>query len=140
MKEERLPSTAPGPEPSPRPFGSDPRSLRDRWQKLLAENWCECDPKYWEWQPNHRYRFATTDLEMMADLCVTPEERQGVYRLHDDLDMGTLQIARTLRMPYAIAEFLLHERKQLQRMEERQEREWERQEEIEEILVETGVL
>ena len=80
------------------------------------------------------------NLEFMADLCVSEEERQAVYRFKDDLDMGTLQIARTLRAPYHLIEFLLHERKRLRLWEEQQEREWERKEAIEQILAQTGVL
>ena len=111
MTQEVLPSTAPEPEPSPRPFGNDPRSSRDRWQLLLAQNWQECDPKYWLAKPSYRFRFATTDLMLMSDLCVSGEEREAVYRLRDDLHLGVLGISRSLRMPYALVEWLLAERK-----------------------------
>ena len=97
-------------------------------QKLLRENWENCDPKYRQFQPNHRYRFTVDELECMFGAEMTIQEIQIFYELYD-LCKKKMKVANLLRIPYALAEWLIKRRERRLREDEKYEQwvaeEWE---------------
>ena len=99
-------------------------------QTLLLQNWGRCDPAYWSYQPDHRYRFPSAELEAMAEHLMIPEEREAFYRVYDHLGLK-MKVANLLRIPYALACWLIRDRER----QVREEEEWERRSEAKEELV-----
>lgn len=98
-------------------------------QELLRENWENCDPKYWQYQPDHRYRFAVHELQDMEGAEMTMKEIQVFYEVYD-LCGKKMKVANRLRMPYALAEWLIKSCKQDEKYQE-----WlEEEEEIDDIM------
>ena len=97
-------------------------------QKLLRENWENCDPKYWQFQPDHRYRFTANELLCMEDE-MKAREIQVFYEVYD-LCEKKMKAANLLRVPYALAEWLIKQRERRAREDEQYEQWVEEEEEI----------
>jgi len=95
--------------------------------KLLRENWENCDPKYWQFQPNHRYRFTADELLCMDEGEMTVKEVQVFYEVYD-LCEKKMKSANLLRIPYALAEWLIKQRERRAREDDKYEQ-WEEEEE-----------
>ena len=127
-----MPKCAPKPRPPEKGLSnqaeSNPEGLRARMQKLLRENWENCDPKYRQFEPNHRYRFSVDGLRWMEASEITIQEIQIFYELYD-LCEKKMKVANLLRIPYALAEWLIKQRERRLREDEEHERllaeEWE---------------
>ena len=96
-------------------------------QKLLRENWENCDPKYWQFKPDHRYRFTADELLCMEEGEMTAKEAQVFYEVYD-LCEKKMKAANRLRIPYSLAEWLITQRERRDREEEEYEQ-WEEEEE-----------
>jgi len=108
---------------------SDLAGLRARMQKLLSENWEDCDPKYWQFQPDHRYRFTADELQFMEEAEMTEKEIQIFYEVYDFCEKK-MKAANRLRMPYSLAEWLIKQRERRAREDEQYEQWLEEEEEI----------
>ncbi len=102
-------------------------------QKLLRENWENCDPKYWLFQPDHRYRFAAHELEDMEGAEMTMQELEAFYEVYD-LCGKKMKTANRLRIPYALAEWLIKSRERSVREDDKYEQLEEEEEEIRYIM------
>ncbi len=97
-------------------------------QELLSENWENCDPKYWLFQPDHRYRFTVDELQWMEEE-MTVKEIEVFYEVYD-LCEKKMKTANRLRIPYALAEWLIKSRERRDREDEQYEQWVEEEEEI----------
>ena len=95
-------------------------------QQLLRENWENCDPKYWQFQPDHRYRFTVDKLQWMEGAEMTVKEIQVFYELYDFCGKK-MKAANLLRMPYYLAVWLITQRERSVRADEEYEQ-WEEEE------------
>ena len=133
MLTEKEPKSPPKPKPPQRKVSnqaeSNPEGLRARMQQLLSENWENCDPKYWQFQPDHRYRFPVHELEDMEGAEMTMQELEAFYQVYD-LCGKKMKAANRLRMPYALAEWLIKQRERRVREDEEYEEWLEEEEEI----------
>jgi len=91
---------------------------------LLEENWHSSDPRFWIFQPDHRYRFTADELLCMEEGEMTAKEIQVFYEVYD-LCEKKMKAANRLRIPYFLAEWLIKSR-------ERRDREYEEYEQWEE--------
>lgn len=132
MSKEKEPETPSKPKLPPQGISSraesNPEGLRARMQKLLRENWENCDPKYWQFQPDHRYRFTANELLCMEDE-MKAREIQVFYEVYD-LCEKKMKAANLLRVPYALAEWLIKQRERRAREDEQYEQWVEEEEEI----------
>ena len=96
-------------------------------QKLLRENWENCDSKYWQFQPDHRYRFTVGELLCMEEAEMTLKEIEVFYEVYD-LCEKKMKAANLLRLPYSLAEWLIKQRERSLREDEKYEQ-WEAEEE-----------
>ena len=99
----------------------DPNGPWARIKKLLSVNWENCDPKYWELQPDHRYRFSINELRYIKhEKIVTDREIRLFYNAYD-LTGKKMEAANLLRMPYALADWLIKRREREIREEKKLE-------------------
>lgn len=99
----------------------DPNGPWARIKKLLSVNWKNCDPKYWELQPDHRYRFSINELRYIKhEKIVTDREIRLFYNAYD-LTGKKMEAANLLRMPYALADWLIKRREREIREEKKLE-------------------
>ena len=99
----------------------DPNGPWPRIKKLLSVNWENCDPKYWELQPDHRYRFSINELRYIKhEKIVTDREIRLFYNAYD-LTGKKMEAANLLRMPYALADWLIKRREREIREEKKLE-------------------
>ena len=96
-------------------------------QQLLRENWENCDPKYWQFQPDHRYRFTADELLCMDQGEMTAKEIEVFYEVYD-LCEKKMKAANLLGIPYFLAEWLIKGRERSVREDEQYEQ-WEEEEE-----------
>ncbi len=134
----KLPTEAPPPRPAPKHLSDrakqNPKGLRVRMEKLLSENWENCHPKYWEFQPDHRFRFRADAFECMeGENVVTDKEIQVFYQVYD-LTGKKMKAANLLRMPYALAEWLIKQRELRLREDEEFEERLEQDQQIRYIM------
>jgi len=131
MSLETQPKTPPKPKPPQQSISSraqdNPGGKRARFLKLLEENWQSSDPKYWHFQPDHRYRFAAHELEDMEGAEMTMQELEAFYEVYD-LCGKKMKAANRLGIPYFLAEWLIKQRDRSVREDEEYER-WEEEEE-----------
>ena len=93
---------------------------------MLSENWKNCHPKVWEFQPDHRYRFSVDDFRCMeGEDIVTDKEIQAFYEVYD-LTGKKLKAANLLRISYALAEWFLKQRERTAREHDEYEKGWSR--------------
>ena len=87
MSLETQPKSPPKPKPPQQGISDraerNPEGLRARMQELLRENWENCDPKYWQFEPDHRYRFPVHELEDMEGAEMTMQELEAFYEVYD---------------------------------------------------------
>ncbi len=136
MSPKTQPESPPKPKPQPQRISnqaeSNPEGLRARMQQLLRENWENCDPKYWLFQPDHRYRFTVGELLCM-EAEMTAKEAQVFYELYDFCEKK-MKVVNLLQMPYSLAVWLITQRARSVRADEEYEQ-WEaEEEEIREIM------
>ncbi len=94
----------------------------------MSGNWENCHPKYWEFEPDHRYRFPVDVFECMeGEEIVTDKEIQAFYKVYD-LTGKKMKSANLLRMPYYLAVWLIKQRERSVRADEEYEQ-WEAEEE-----------
>ncbi len=133
MSLETQPKTPPKPKPPQQGISDraerNPEGLRARIQELLRENWENCDPKYWQFQPDHRYRFAAHELGDMEGAEMTVKEIQVFYEVYD-LCEKKMKAANRLGIPYSLAEWLIKGRERSVREDEEYEQWLEEEEEI----------
>ena len=99
----------------------DPNGPWARIKKLLSVNWENCDPKYWEFQPDHRYRFSIKELRhMKCEKIVTTKEIRLFYNAYD-LTGKKMVSANLLSMPYALSDWLIKRRERTIREDEKLE-------------------
>ena len=98
-------------------------------QQLLSENWENSDPKYWQFQPDHRYRFTADELQFMEEAEMTEKEIQIFYEVYDFCEKK-MKAANRLRMRYSLAEWLIKQRERRAREDEEYEQWLEEEEEI----------
>lgn len=97
-----LPTSAP--EPAAVPEGKrDPKdfpadSLQRRMYRQLKINWENCKPKFWQWTPNHVYRFRAAQLDGMEKL-LTDEERIDIP-VRYDRKQSLFSVANAVGVPY----------------------------------------
>lgn len=131
MSLETQPKTPPKPKPPQQGISkqaeSNPEGLRARMQELLRENWENCDPKYWQFEPDHRYRFPVHELEDMEGAEMTIQELEAFYEVYD-LCGKKMKTANRLRIPYALAEWLIKQPERRAREDDKYEQ-WEAEEE-----------
>jgi len=101
-------------------------------EKLLRENWENCDPKYWQFKPDHRYRFTVDKLQWMEEE-MTVKEIQVFYEVYDVCEKK-MKAANRLHLPYALAEWLIKSRERSVREDEQYEQWVEEEEEISYIM------
>ncbi len=130
MPEKKEPQCAPKPKEAPQSISTraqdNPGGKRARFLKLLEENWQTSDPKYWQFQPDHRYRFTVDKLQWLEDE-LTMKEIQVFYEVYD-LCGKKMKAANRLRMPYSLAEWLIKQRERSVREDDKYEQ-WEEEEE-----------
>ena len=103
-------------------------------EKLLSENWRQCHPKYWEFEPDHRFRFPVDAFECMeGENIVTEKEIEVFYKVYD-LTGKKMKAANLLRMPYSVGEWLIRQRERRLREDEEYEKWREQEEEISYIM------
>ena len=124
MLTEKEPESAPRPKPPQQSISTraqdNPGGKRARMQQLLRENWENCDPKYWQFQPDHRYRFTADELLCMKEGEMTAKEAQVFYEVYD-LCEKKMKAANLLRLPYNLAEWLIKSRERSVRADEEYE-------------------
>ncbi|MCZ6625243.1 MAG: hypothetical protein O7B35_13620 [Deltaproteobacteria bacterium] len=106
----------------------NPGGRRARFLMLLEENWQSSDPRFWQVQPDHRYRFTVDELQWIEDE-MTVKEIEVFYELYDFCEKK-MQAANRLRLPYALSEWLIKQRERRDREEEEYEQWVEEEEEI----------
>jgi len=130
MPTEKEPKCPPKPKPPQQRISSraesNPEGLRARIQTLLRENWENCDPKYWLFQPDHRYRFTVGELQCM-EAEMTVKELEVFYEVYDFCEKK-MKAANLLGIPYFLAEWLINHRERRAREDEEYEQ-WEAEEE-----------
>ena len=128
MANEERPN-APKPKEPPQGISTraqdNPRGKRGRFLELLGKNWQFSDPKYWQFQPDHRYRFTVGELQCM-EAEMTVKEIEVFYELYDFCEKK-MKVVNLLQMPYAVAEWLIKQRERRDREEEEYEQ-WEAEE------------
>ena len=88
-------------------------------QQLLRENWEDSDPKYWQFQPDHRYRFTVDELQCM-EAEMTVKEIEAFYEVYDVCEKK-MKAANRLQLPYSLAEWLIKQRERSVREDEEYE-------------------
>ena len=96
-------------------------------QQLLRENWENCAPKYWHFQPDHRYRFTVDELQFMEEAEMSMKEIEVFYEVYDCCGKK-MKAANRLQMPYFLAEWLIKQRERRAREDDQYEQ-WEEEEE-----------
>ena len=99
---------------------------------LLEENWQSSDPRFWQVQPDHRYRFTVDELQWIEDE-MTVKEIEVFYEVYD-LCEKKMKAANLLRIPYALADWLITQRERRVRADEEYEQWVEEEEEIAYIM------
>ena len=126
MPTEKEPECAPKPTEPPQGISTraqdNPGGKRARFLRLLEENWESSDPRFWQVQPDHRYRFTVDELLCMEEAEMTAKEIQVFYEVYD-LCGKKMKAANLLRLPYSLAEWLITQRERRDREEEQYE-EW----------------
>jgi len=136
MSTQKKPECAPRPKPPHQSISTraqdSPGGKRARFLKLLEENWQSSDPRFWIFQPDHRFRFGASELREMEDL-VTPKELEVFLATYDHFGLK-MRAADLLGFPYAFGEWLIVQRERELRWEEKFEAEEEKEEEFYDLL------
>jgi len=136
MSDKKEPKCAPKPKEAPQGISTraqdNPSGKRARFLKLLAENWQYSDPRFWNFKPDHRFRFGAPELQEMEEL-VTPKEREVFLATYDHFGLK-MKAADLLGFPYSFGDWLIVQRERQLRWQDKFEAEEEKEEEFYDLL------
>ncbi len=129
-------TNAPKPKNPPKGISTraqaNPGGKRARFLTLLEKNWQSSDPRFWIFQPDHRFRFGAPELQEMEEL-VTPKELEVFLATYDHFGLK-MRAADLLGFPYSLGNWLIVQRERQLRWEEEFEAEEEKEEEFYDLL------